>query len=344
MPSSVAVEPGAPREAAIKIADIANDGDLNKDGKIDEFERRALQAIQAADADGSGYLTGQELLNVMRTLVESGKTQSMLKKGIGTLFIIVLALIGAMLGVTLAANEVSKESHVKGSAMTTLSGGAVQTDSVVSFSSVWDIPALPTTTLRELEALTVYLTPAAAGAGLASEGELEATLKVTSAFKPTGSTTKAYLTTAAGALVFVDGAASTGTLTLADGTVFTIGASSAARRRKLADAQPERLLWTSEAALASGHDHDRRLGFGVRDSTARALSFGVRAPARALSFTLAVCTRASRVSPRRLLPRTRRRAFPTARRAFTARHVCPSSPPVPAAAGSADDFWILHHV
>ena len=224
--------------------------------------------------------------------LRSGKTQNMLKKGIGTLFIITLALIGAMLGVTLAANEVSKESHVKGSAVTTLSGEAVQTDSVVSFSSVWDIPALPMTTLRELEALTVYLTPAAAGAGLASEGELEVTLKVTSAFKPTGSTTKAYLTTAAGALVFVDGAASTGKVTMADGTVFTIRASSAARRRKLADAQPERLLWTSEEALASGHEHnDRRLSFGV--SRGRGLGFGV-------STRPACC-------------HTRRRAFPRLR-------------------------------
>ena len=70
MPSA-AVEPAAGRgEAAIKIADLAADGDLNKDGKIDAFEKVAIQAIQAADTDGSGYLTGQELLNVMRTLVE----------------------------------------------------------------------------------------------------------------------------------------------------------------------------------------------------------------------------------------------------------------------------------
>lgn len=257
--SPTAVQPSPPQalqgEGSIRISDLLADGDLNKDGKIDAFERRALAAIKAADTDNSGHLTRQEFVSVMRSLVESDKAKNAYKKFVVLLFAIILVMAGAILGVSLGANELSKESHVKGNAMVTLSGATVRTGSIVSFASIWELPKFSTNVLRELKSLSVYLTPVIAGTGLASEGELEATLQITSALKPSGSETKAYFTTANGALIVIDGALSSGTLTKADGTVFTIGATASARKLAgEADAPAEPQLWPDEETLVASHD------------------------------------------------------------------------------------------
>lgn len=58
-----------------------------------------------------------------------------------------------LLGLMFAANEVSKESHVKGGQMTSLSGALVETAVPTSYASMLDLPKLP---LKALDALEVF--------------------------------------------------------------------------------------------------------------------------------------------------------------------------------------------
>ena len=94
------------------------------------------------DKDGNGQFDYHEVYNIIDDLIEGKERQSMLKKFIVLLFIIILALLGALLGISILANEATKESHVKGGAMTSLTGEAVQVDSVESNAGLFDLPAV----------------------------------------------------------------------------------------------------------------------------------------------------------------------------------------------------------
>ena len=56
---------------SIRIADF--DFDLDKDGKVDPFEKKVLTSLKAADTDGSGTLTPLEMMSVLKQMADSNK-------------------------------------------------------------------------------------------------------------------------------------------------------------------------------------------------------------------------------------------------------------------------------
>jgi hypothetical protein len=133
--------------------------------------------------------------------------------------LMILVLLGAMVGISLAANEASKESHVSnGGLMTALDGSAVKTEVARSFGSLFDLPLLNTTALATLELITVRL--AAEDPSGKWPAAMDATLKVTSALKP--SDDEVYLLLASGAVAHIDAKNTTGRVELADGAAFSV--------------------------------------------------------------------------------------------------------------------------
>ena len=72
----MAAEIDTTSNARIKIADF--DFDLDKDGKVDQFEQRVSNALRAADTDGSGSLTPAELVSVLKDMAATEKANKTL--------------------------------------------------------------------------------------------------------------------------------------------------------------------------------------------------------------------------------------------------------------------------
>ena len=64
--------------------------------------------------------------------------------------IFVFVMCGALLGLMFAANEASKESHVKGSVMVDLSGNPTQTQGLESIVTLADLPKLSSKQLDDI--------------------------------------------------------------------------------------------------------------------------------------------------------------------------------------------------
>ena len=143
-------------EAGIRIADF--DFDLDKDGTVDAFEKKVMQAFKAADADNSGILTHAEMLGVMKDMANMNKSNSGLKKMLATAVAIIVMLIGAMLAVSIAAGEMVKESHVGATGeMRSTTGGVVAVDSVESFTDIYDTALLGTEDLSKIKSMTFFI-------------------------------------------------------------------------------------------------------------------------------------------------------------------------------------------
>ena len=102
------VEPARAKGGTIRIADF--DFDLDKDGTTDEFEKKVLRELQAADADGSGELTPQEMVAVLRKLASTAKENKRLGRQVSGLACLVVLLIGALTGVAIVGSMVGGEA------------------------------------------------------------------------------------------------------------------------------------------------------------------------------------------------------------------------------------------
>ena len=124
----------------------------------------------------------------------------------------------AIFGVSFAAGEAIKESHVNAEGvMTGLDGSAVKTEEVRSYATLYDLPKIETTILARLDQLTVGLAADGAGEWPAAA---QATFKVVSALKP--SDDEVYLLLASGAVAHIDAKNTTGRVELADGAAFSV--------------------------------------------------------------------------------------------------------------------------
>ncbi len=154
-----------------------------------------------------------------RNEAEQRRAKRMVMSALLVAVLMILVLLGAMVGISLAANEASKESHVgNGGLMTALDGSAVKTEAARSFGSLFDLPLLNTTALATLELITVRL--AAEDPSGKWPVAMDATLKVTSALKP--SDDEVYLLLASGAVAHIDAKSTTGRVELADGAAFSV--------------------------------------------------------------------------------------------------------------------------
>ena len=137
--------------------------------------------------------------------------------------------------------------------MTSLGGDAIQTEPVRSYATLFELPSVPTDTLAKMDSITAYVDMSSAPIA----GWVEATYKIAGAYKKSADV--CYLSTPEGHLFTLDAVSSTGTLTMASGTVFPVSDQTPEERRNLKQAEPEaRLVTHRELSAKQG----RKLQFG----------------------------------------------------------------------------------
>lgn len=223
--------------------------DVDGDG-IGPLER----CMMGYDLDGNGQFTPGEVKAIIFDMKEEEKKVQGLKKVIFLLIFLFLFAMSCMLGVTILANETSKESHVDDSSayMTTKDGNsAVQTEPIESMATIWETPQLPTETLSKMATLVFFRCSTTACDS--SDTWFEAAYDVTGAYKPSGSTTEAYIETSTGHLIYVNSATLTGTITIGGNDYKISDGLSGTRRRKLVEEGNE------TPRLLSRHDYQEKM-------------------------------------------------------------------------------------
>ncbi len=82
------------------------------DGVMDAEEQKLMKVLEEMDADHDGTVSLLEIANMGKVLQEEKRKESRLKKIIAGMSVIMVVLLVAMLSMSLAANELAKESHV----------------------------------------------------------------------------------------------------------------------------------------------------------------------------------------------------------------------------------------
>ena len=202
---------------------------------------------------------------VVNDVMGAKESNKMLKKFSGALFFIVLLLTGALFGVSIAAGEAIKESHVKGGTMTDTNGLAVKVDTVESTTGLWNTPAMSTVNLAKMKDIVVY----ADLSNLAEVGSwVEMSMKIEGSYKADAN--KVFLTTYSGKTITIDRAAKSGTIQIGSTAYPISDALPGGRRLNTVPSQPvarspvlRRLNRRLNGGLAtSGHYSDDGDDFG----------------------------------------------------------------------------------
>ena len=118
------------------VTEIFDEVDSDGDGKVEKWELEVFERIKAADEDNSGSINVKELFGVIKGAAESDKQKRLFQKLLGVAMILIIALVGAMLGVSIAAGEAIKESHVNAAGQATTLDGSPLTVSVTTGAGV----------------------------------------------------------------------------------------------------------------------------------------------------------------------------------------------------------------
>jgi hypothetical protein len=174
----------------------------------------AVKDLKAIDTDGSGVVTLAEFVAYVKKSKATEKEKGRLTYGIVGLFIITIGLVGAILGVTLAANEMSKESHVSGEGlMVSTEGTAVQVGIAESETTLWDTALLSPYQLGKIVVLSFYVD---------LDGEwVSFAAKTASAYKTLDDET-ATIFTPEGHKITLSRTAQSGTIKMASGSTYAI--------------------------------------------------------------------------------------------------------------------------
>jgi hypothetical protein len=141
----------------VGVGDAKDGVVLNVGGRF-ELSPDAVKQLKDIDTDGNGVVTLAEFVAYVQKSKATEKEKGRLVYGIVGLFVVIFCLIGAILGVTLAANEVSKESHVGGEGlMVSTEGNAVQVDTAESETTLWDAALLSNYQLGKISILSFYV-------------------------------------------------------------------------------------------------------------------------------------------------------------------------------------------
>ena len=213
------------------------------------------------DKDKNGTFDVHEVRAIVSDVLKEKKAKKTYKGAVIGLFVLLGVALAAIFGVSFAAGEAIKESHVNAEGvMTGLDGSAVKTEEVRSYATLYDLPKIETNILARLDQLTVGLAGDGAGAWPAVA---QATFKVVSTLKP--SDDELYLFLASGAVAHIDAANTTARVTLADGATFSVVEDEAAAslRRELQEAAEAGGATSRRLLLGEGEmkAHRRRLGF-----------------------------------------------------------------------------------
>lgn len=200
-----------------------------------EGEGVVYDMMRKYDKNGDGSFDASEVAQIVQDIVEQKGKVKLLGRFVLVLVLLLFAALGAIFGVSLLASEASKESHVEGAAMTTLTGEALQTAPVESFvDTIFDLPSVSTNNLAYLKHVSFY---ADMTANAAVGGWVEATFKIEGAYQP--SANAVFITTTGGKTVAIDGDAQTGTITM-DGAVYPISDALPVGARRLVPADSKK--------------------------------------------------------------------------------------------------------
>lgn len=173
------------------------------------------------DTDGDGRVDATELMAAADAWQKLHAESVFMKKLLLAACMIILLMFAGMFAMGMVTAEMSKETSTGSDGTMTVKGSsdAVRVDTVESFTTVWDIPAMGTDKLAYMKSITVFvnMTDMPAVGGIA-----EATFKVSGAYKELGSDDKAYLTTPEGYTITINGAAREGTIQMGTKGIFDI--------------------------------------------------------------------------------------------------------------------------
>lgn len=190
--------------------------DLNGDGKLSKEE----QVMAKYDVNGDGKYDKLEVRAIIQDLKNMTSMARHYKWIAAAASFVAVLLACVMFGVTFAANEASKESHVVGHVMTAPDGEPVAVDTVKSFAGIYDMPALPTNVLRELKDITLSVDMTE---DPDTNAVVEMSVKVSSVWKPKGEKkTKLFVSTPEAHVVEIDAAMKKASLKMANGKVFPL--------------------------------------------------------------------------------------------------------------------------
>ena len=115
--------------------------------------QQIYRAIKAADVDGSGSIGVGELYSVITNLVNTKRAVKNLGKLVVALLLVIVIALASIFIVSMLAGEAIKESHVKGSLMTSKDGSAIQTDAASSSTTIFELPLEDTAGLGKINFL-----------------------------------------------------------------------------------------------------------------------------------------------------------------------------------------------
>ena len=165
-------------------------------------------------------------------------------------------LCGVMLATTLAANEMSKESHVAGSALVGTDGVTVETGAFKNYATLYDLPKFDVKTIMETKQVTLML-----------ENNQELAFTITGAMKRTGSLQATFLTP--GGTITVDSVTRTASACV-NGKRYKSAAPAVgekSQRRLLLERAPRLYAHDEFFGIALAHEHGRGRSLGVKDTT-----------------------------------------------------------------------------
>jgi hypothetical protein len=255
----------------IRIADF--NFDIDGDGVIDPFEKKVMAAFKAADRDNSGTLTPVEMLDIMRKMAESAKTNKRMGRTIWGLIALVAVLVLALLGVSIAGavvgGEAIKESKVPDCSNPSEEdeercdpANLVSVGQVESFTdSLFLLPTAPINQLSYLREVSFYvdMTDDADVGGL-----VEATYKIAGAYKR--SNDKLVLETTNNHKIVIDAAAQSASIKM-NGISYPVHEtepeSSGRKLETLVDGMEPPLLptFSSKQIAIRREENRRKLGF-----------------------------------------------------------------------------------
>ena len=103
------------------------------------------------DTDGNGTFSAMEVREIVRDMSRAKKEARNMGRLAAAVATAGILLAAALLGLMFAANEASKEQHVKGSVSVDLDNKPVETKPLQSFGSLLTFPAMAASVLNELD-------------------------------------------------------------------------------------------------------------------------------------------------------------------------------------------------
>ena len=103
------------------------------------------------DTDGNGTFSAMEVREIVRDMSRAKKEARNMGRLAAAVAIAGILLAAALLGLMFAANEASKEQHVKGGVSVDLDNKPVETKPLQSFGSLLTFPAMAASVLNELD-------------------------------------------------------------------------------------------------------------------------------------------------------------------------------------------------